>query len=201
MNKAISYYDTVDKSDPLFLKYIRDLSKLQHKYDILISIETQNHTLKKSFWSALALLDAHIKKAYHQHISLSPTTTISLLSFLETETDTPEKKFELITRKIKLDILSNQLNSAKDKILKQCKNMYGISNTHTIDRMNMLIAHYYVKNGDNEGKNRILSIVINPQSFIESSDNLIQSLALINQNRNFAKIVHTQNLQRLINNL
>ncbi|MDQ1858421.1 M48 family metallopeptidase [Chryseobacterium sp. WLY505] len=200
LNKAISYYNTVDKNDPLFLKYIRDLSKLQHKYDTLITIETQNHSLKKTFWSALALLDVHIKKTEYQHIAL-PTLVTSLFSFLETETDTPEKKFEFITRKIKVDILNNQLNSAKDKILKQCRNMYGISNTHTIDRMNMLIAHYYVKGGDIEGKNRILSIVVNPQSFIESSDSLIQSLALINQNRNFAKIIHTQNLQRLISKL
>lgn len=200
LNKAITYYNTVDKKDPLFLKYIRDLSKLQQKYDILITIETQNHALKNSFWSALALLDAHIKKTEHQHVYL-PSIVPSLLTFLEKETDTPDKKFELITRKIKLDILNNQLTAAKDKILGQCKNMYGISNTHSIDRMNMLIAHYFMKSGDHATKNKIVNIAINPHSYIDSSDNLVQALALINQNRNFTKITHVENLQRLISKL
>ncbi len=200
LSKAITYYNTVDKKDPLFLKYIRDLSKLQQKFDTLITIETQNHALKNSFWSALALLDAHIKKSEKQHVSLSSTVP-SLISFLEKEIDTPEKKFEFITRKIKLDILNSQLTGAKDKILAQCKNMYGISNTHSIDRMNVLIAHYFVKSGDHATKNKIVNIAINPHSYIESSDNLIQALALINQNRNFTKITHVENLQRLISKL
>lgn len=197
LNKAVTYYNTIDKKDPLFLKYIRDLSKLQKKYDLLITVETQNHALKNNFWSALALIDAYIKKAEHQHTSVSSNVS-SLISFLETQIDAPNMKFEVSTRKIKLDILSNQLNAAKDKILSQCKNMYGISNTHSIDRMNVLIARYYAKNGNPDGKSKVLNIAVNPQSYLDNSDILIQAIALMNKNRDFTKTVHIQNLQKLI---
>ncbi|NML72093.1 hypothetical protein HHL23_20200 [Chryseobacterium sp. RP-3-3] len=200
LDKALTYYNTIDKNDPLFLKYIRDLSKYQKKHDILISIETQNHTLKNNFWSALALIDAYIRKAEHQNSSI-PSNVSQLISFLEAEITAPNMRFEFNTRKIKLDILANQLNTAKDKILNQCKDMYGISNTHSIDRMNILIADYCVKSGNNEGKNKVLSIAVNPQSYIDNSDMLIQAMALMNQNRNFTKNIHIENLQKLIHKL
>ncbi|WP_144283361.1 tetratricopeptide repeat protein [Chryseobacterium echinoideorum] len=49
LNKAVNYFNTVEKNDPLFLKYIRDMAKLQKNYDVLITIETQNHTIKNNF--------------------------------------------------------------------------------------------------------------------------------------------------------
>jgi|GEM_PF-940318 len=200
LDKAVSYYNTVDKQDPLFLKYIRDLSKFQNKYDLLISIENQNHTLKNTFWSGIALLDAHVKKTEGQNIPVSSQVN-PLMQFLEGNVDNPDKKFELKTRKIKLDILTNQTDAAKDKIMAQCKNMQGISNTHSIDRMNVLIAKYYHKKGDDEGKKIVLSIASDPQSYIEHTDPLIKSTALMNQNRVSAKSVHLQNLQKLISKL
>ncbi|MCX8532160.1 tetratricopeptide repeat protein [Chryseobacterium luquanense] len=201
LNKALSYYNTIDKKDPLFLKYVRDLSKFQKKYDILISVEAQNHTLKNNFWSALALLDAHVKKAEHQNISVSGVNATSLFLFLEENMDSPDKKFEVATRKIKFDLINNQTDLAKEKILNQCKIMYGVSNTHSIDRMNILIAKYFKRKGDVENKNKILNIVGDPKSFIESSDPIIVSTALINQNRSSIKPVHLQNLQNLISKL
>ncbi|MCT2562275.1 tetratricopeptide repeat protein [Chryseobacterium herbae] len=200
LNKALSYYNTVDKNDPLILKYIRDLTKLQKNFDTLITIETQNHTQKNSFWSALALLDAHLKKTEDQNIPV-PFQLNSLIQFLEDNIDNPDKKFEFNTRKIKLDILRNQPEAAKDKIMTICKSMFGVSNTHSIDRMNVLIAKYYAKKGDAEGKNRVLSIASNPQSYAENTDPLIQSIALMNQNRASVKSVHIQNLQKLISKL
>ncbi len=201
LNKALSYYNTVEKTDPLFLKYIRDLSKFQKKYDVLISIEAQNHTLKNNFWSALALLDAHIKKAEYQNNSVSGVNAPSLFLFLEEKMDAPDKKFEVTTRKIKFDLINNQSDSAREKILNQCKIMYGISNTHSIDRMNVLIAKYFKRKGDVSSKNKILNIVGDPKSFIESSDPLISSIALINLNRSDFKPVHLQNLQNIISKL
>lgn len=200
LNRAVAYYNTFDKQDPLFLKYIRDLAKVQNKYDLLITIETQNHTLKNTFWSGIALLDTHLKRAENQNIPL-PSQVNSLIQFLELNIDTPDKKFEFSSRMIKLDILKNQTNAAKDKIIAQCKNMYGTSSTHSIDRMNVLIAKYYSKISDTQGVKRILNIVSDPQSYIESSDLLIQSIALMNQNRASVKPVHMQNLQKLISQL
>lgn len=200
LNRAVAYYNNFDKQDPLFLKYIRDLAKVQNKYDLLITIETQNHTLKNTFWSGIALLDTHLKRAENQNIPL-PSQVPSLIQFLELNIDTPDKRFDFSTRMIKLDILKNQTNAAKDKIMLQCKNMYGASNTHSIDRMNVLVAKYYDKIGDIQGLKRILNIVSDPQSYIESSDPLIKSIALMNQNRTSVKPVHIQNLQKLISQL
>lgn len=200
LNKAVAYYNNFDKQDPLFLKYIRDLAKVQNKYDLLVNIETQNHTLKNTFWSGIALLDVHLKRTERQNIPL-PSQLNSLIQFLELNIDTPDKKFEFSSRMIKLDILKNQTDAAKDKIIAQCKNMYGASSTHSIDRMNVLIAKYYGKISDKQGVKRILNIVSDPQSYAESSDPLIQSIALMNQNRMSVKQVHMQNLQKLISQL
>lgn len=119
------------------------------------------------------------------------------MKFLEENTDAPDKKFEVNTRKIKLDIMGNQLDAAKDKILLQCKDMYGAFNTHMIDRVNVLIAKYYSKKGDSEGKKRILNIVVDPRQYIDHTDSLIKSIVLMNQNR-ISKGVYNQNLQKLI---
>jgi len=200
LHKAVTYFNTVEKNDPLFLKYIRDMAKLQKNYDVLITIETQNHTIKNNFWSALALLDVYIRKAELENSSI-PAVGNTLIPFLESQTDAPNKKFELNTRKIKINILSNQLENAKEKILTQSKSMYRISNTHTIDRMNVLIAKYYAKSGDSTGKSKILNIVVNPSSYIDHPDLLIRSIALINQKRDYTKVSHIQNLQKLINKL
>ena len=197
LNKAVAYYNNFDKQDPLFLKYIRDLSKVQKNYDLLIGIETQNHTLKNTFWSGIALLDTHLKKTENQNGSVS-TQLNPLIQFLELNIDSPDKKFEFNTRMIKIDILKNQPDVAKDKIMVECKNMYGSSNTHSIDRMNVLIAKYYSKKGDSAGKKRILNIVSDSQSYVENSDPLIKSIALMNQNRVSIKPIHLQNLQKLI---
>lgn len=200
LNKAVAYYNSIDKQDPLFLKYIRDLSKLQKRFDLLISIENQNHALKNTFWSGIALLDVHLKKAEDQNAPV-PSQLNPLLQFLEADVDSPDKKFELNTRKIKLDILRNQTDAARDKIMLQCRNMFGTSNTHSIDRMNVLIAKYYAKNGDTEGKSKILNVVFDPKPYFGSADPLIKSIALMNQNRASGKPVHLQNLQKLINKL
>ncbi len=200
LNKAVAYYNSIDKQDPLFLKYIRDLSKLQKRFDLLISIENQNHALKNTFWSGIALLDVYLKKAEDQNAPV-PSQLNPLLQFLEADVDSPDKKFELNTRKIKLDILRNQTDAARDKIMLQCRNMFGTSNTHSIDRMNVLIAKYYAKNGDTEGKSKILNVVFDPKPYFGSADPLIKSIALMNQNRASGKPVHLQNLQKLINKL
>lgn len=199
-NKALTYYNDIDKSDPLFLKHIRDLAKLQGNHDALIAVENQNHLLKSTFWSGIALLDSYIRKSEKQNTPLSSQIT-QIISALEPKTDDPDKKFELIIRKIKIDLLKNDTDAAKEKILLVSKTMFGSANAHTIDRVNVLIAKYYKKKGDPESKNKLLNAVSNPTSYFENSDPVIKSAALMNQNRNFQKPIHIQNLQRLISKL
>lgn len=198
LNKAMSYYNT-DKNDPLFLKYVRDLAKLQKNYDTLINVETQNHSLKNTFWSALALMDAQLRKA--EETNSLPANLQALTSYLEANAFDPQKKFELVTRKIKIDILKNQPENAKNKILEECKGMFGITNAHFIDRMNVLAAAYYKKAGDTDGIKRILNIAIHPESFINNADTLVKSLAYMNLKRSVSKPIHIQNLNKLLNKI
>ncbi|CAI8846594.1 tetratricopeptide repeat protein [Chryseobacterium sp. IT-36CA2] len=197
---ALNYHKTFNRQDPLFIKYIRDLSRYHKKYDVLIGIETQNHATRKTFWSGLALFDAYFKKVENDKTPINPEMT-AIMSFLKGETLAPSKKFEYATRLIKLDVFSGQLEGAKNKILEQTRIMYGITNAHSIDRINVLAATYYAKTGNEEGKKKIVKIVINPKSYLEDSDSFVKSLAIMNMNRDSSKIIHLQNLQKLIDKL
>ena len=125
----------------------------------------------------------------------------SLVQFMTEKSNDPHQQFEINTRKIKIDLLKNNLINAKDKILNQCNEMMGIPASHSIDRMNVIIAKYYKKNGDDEAKNSIISIAIDPKSFLESDDDLKKSIALMNMRRSYENPIHIQNLQRKISSL
>lgn len=110
-------------------------------------------------------------------------------------------ELEVNLRKIRLNIYKNNLPEAKAQILAQCKNMRGLSNSHIIDKMNVVIAEFYHKSGDNDGKNRIVKIAMQPRSFTDGEDDLVKLLALINMNRNYDKPVHIQNLNLQISKI
>ncbi|MEY8761397.1 tetratricopeptide repeat protein [Chryseobacterium tongliaoense] len=197
---AVKYYDTVNKQDPLFIKYIRDLAKYQKKYDTLIELEAQNHNIKKTFWSALALFDAHLRKVENDNSPI-PAEANTLMAFLKVNTFSPVKKFEYITRQIKVDIITGNSDAARNSILEESRNMYGITNPHLIDRMNVLAAKFHAKKGDNDAKDMIINIAVNPGSYTDNPDEMVKSLALMNLNRDSSNISHLQNLQKLINKL
>lgn len=194
------FLNTKNSADPLFIKQFRDLAKQLNQYDKLIMFETQNHTTKNNFWSATALFDAYYRKADALNQS-EPTIMNSLIQFMEQKVSDPRQQFELDTRKIKIEFLRNNLSQAKDKIISQCEAMMGISATHDIDRMNVIIAKYYKKISDNEAKSVIINIAINPKSFLENSDEIKKSIALMNMGRSYENPVHIQNLQRKIASL
>ena len=199
-NKALTYYNTIDKKDPLFLGYIRQLGRYQKQFDTLITVETQNHALKNSFWSAISLFDIYFLKSKEQNTSFSPTLD-SLLVSMAKEVDDFNMELEVNLRKIRLNIYKNNLPEAKAQILVQCKNMRGLSNSHIIDKMNVVIAEFYHKSGDKDGKNRIVKIAMQPRSFADGEDDLVKLLALINMNRNYDKPVHIQNLNLQISKI
>lgn len=187
-------------SDPYFIKQFRDLARQQKQYDKLLNFETQNHQSKNNFWSAISLFDIHYIIASTQN--QTPNAMMNnLIQFMEEKRETPDQAFELITRKIKTDILNNDINQAKVKILEQCKNMMGVSCTHLIDRMNVIIANYYKKLGDVESMNQILKIANTPKVFLENPNELIKAVAAMNINRSYEKSLHIQNLQKKINSL
>ncbi len=194
------FLNTKNSTDPLFIKQFRDLAKQLKEYDRLLSFEIQNHTKKNTFWSATSLFDAYFKKAEKQNQS-APAIMDSLMQFMIGKMDTPYQQFEIETRKIKLELLKNNLSQAKDKIISQCLKMRGISSPHTIDRMNVIIAKYCEKNGDDDTKNLIINIAINPQSFSENDDELKKSIAIMNLRRSYENPFHIQDLQRKLASL
>ena len=79
--------------------------------------------------------------------------------------------------------------------------MRGISSPHSIDRMNVIIANFCQKNGDDDTKNSIINIAIEPKSFLESNDEIKKSIALMNIGRSYENPIHIQNLQRKLASL
>lgn len=194
------FLNTKNSMDPLFIKQFRDLAKQLNQYDKLITFETQNHTTKNNFWSAIALFDAYYRKTEKQNQS-APAIMDSLIQFMEEKVNDPRQQFELDTRRIKIELLRNNLSLAKDKIINQCEAMMGVSAPHNIDRMNVIIAKYYKRIGDIEAKNSMVSIAINPKSFLESNDEIKKSIALMNMGRSYENPIHIQNLQRKLASL
>jgi hypothetical protein len=194
------FLDTIDKSDPYFIKQFRELSKQLNGYDDLINFEQYNHSQKGSFWSALSLYDAYFIKSEKQNTT-GVAAMDSLIQQMKTKANIPQHYFEIITREIKYNILKNDLISAETKILELCKQKMGISDAHTIDRVNLIIAKYYAKQNDAAKKNQILDIITYPKRYLENPDDFTQHIALLNMNRSSADPLRIQQLQRNINNL
>lgn len=197
---AENFLNTKNASDPHFIKQFRDLAKQLNQYDKLIMFESQNHQLKNTYWSAVSLFDAHNRKADNQSQS-APLIMDSLVVFMTEKLNDPNQLFELNTRKIKLDLLKNNFPQAREKIVIQCKEMMGISATHYIDRMNVIIANYYRKIQDDESRNAIVSIAMNPRFYFESDDEMKKSIAIMNMRRSYDNPIHIQNLQKKLASL
>lgn len=197
---AVQNILSANNSDPYFIKHFRSLGNQLKMTDSLLEFETRNHASKKTFWSAVALFDANLRKAESQ--AASPFKELdSLLEFMEKNKKSPNEHFELVTRRITSHIVKGDLQLARGEILTQCRNMYGVSNAHLIDRLNVLTARYFVRGGDGELADRIISIATNPNFYIESEDEMEKNIAMINSNRSYEKTIHIENLRRKISTL
>ncbi|QBO59516.1 tetratricopeptide repeat protein [Chryseobacterium salivictor] len=199
-NASEIFLTTNNAIDPYFIKQFRDLAKQLNEYERLLTFEIKNHTSKTTFWSAISLFDAYFRKAEVQNQSPSSVMDI-LLQFMTEKADDPNQQFEIATRKIKIELLKNNLSQAKENIINQCGEMMGISASHYIDRMNIIVAKYYKKTGNNYDKNNVINIAVNPRSFIGNNDEIKNSLALMNMERSYENPIHIQNLQKKIASL
>ncbi len=189
-----------DSSDPYFIKQFRDLSNQLNSFDDLIAFEQQNHSAKNTFWSAVALFDALMKRSEHLNQSVSPQS-ITLINYMTNKIKYPGMAFEVETRNIKINLQNGNFGAAKSQIMVLCQKKMGTQDPHSIDRINLLIAKYFIKSGFPENKRKVLSIAMNPKYFMNSEDELIQHVALMNQDRSFEKPIHLQKLQKSISNL
>lgn len=195
-----NFLNAKNSTDPYFIKQFRDLAKQLNEYDRLLTFEINNHAVKNTFWTAVSLFDAYYRKAESQNLS-APIVMDSLVQFMTEKSNNPHQQFEVETRRIKIELLKNNLSQAKNKIINQCTEMMGISAPHSIDRMNVIIAKYYINKGDDEAKNVIISIATQPKSFLENSDEIKKSTALMNMERSYDNPVHIQNLQKKLASL
>ena len=200
LRASYTYLDTIDKSDPYFIKQFRELSKQLNSLDNLIRFEEHNHSQKNTFWSALALFDVYCRQCETQN-SAGSSAMDSLVQEISAKSENPQQNFETATRQIKYYTLKNDFANAKIKILALCRQKTGTTDAHSIDRVNLLIAKFYAKQGDSNNKSKILNIINAPKSFVENEDELIRSTALLNLNRSNEKPIHLQQLQQNINNL
>jgi len=194
-----AYLNDVNSSDAYFIKQFRDLSKQLNQYDKLINFETQNHASKNTFWSAIALFDAYQRKAEKMN-QQPPAIMDTLLQFIKSNYNNPMQRFEAATRKIKLSLLRNELNIVRELLIERCKEKMLVSDSHSIDRLNILIAKYWKKNGETNYK-KILSICSLPNDYIQSTDELISNASLMNMNRARNKAVHIDQLQYRVSKL
>ncbi|SDF51160.1 tetratricopeptide repeat protein [Epilithonimonas hungarica] len=200
LDAASIYLETIDKSDPYFIKQFRELSKQLNNIDDLVRFENYNHTQKKTFWSALALFDVYFKQS---EVLNSPGSSVmdSLIQEISSRSENPQQNFETITRQVKYLILKGDFTGAKTKLFALCLQKAGTSDAHSIDRVNLIIAKFYSRQGSSNDISRILEIVNNPTRFIENEDELTRHTALLNLNRSNNKPIHLQQLQQNINNL
>lgn len=194
-----AYLTDVSNSDPYFIKQFRDLSKQLNKYDKLINFETQNHAVKNTYWSAVALFDAYQRKAEETNQSTS-TNMDTLLTFIQKNYNNPMQRFEAATRKIKLSLLKNELSAVRELLIEQCKEKMLVSDSHSIDRINILIAKYWKKSGESDYK-KIISICSLPKDYLQSTDELVYNASLMNMNRSKSKAIHINQLQYRISKL
>ncbi len=193
------YLTDVDNSDPYFIKQFRDLSKQLNQYDKLINFETHNHTSKNTYWSAVALFDAHLRKAEELN-QPAPAVMETLLQFIKSNYNNPMQRFEAATRKIKLSLVNNDLSTGRELLVELCKEKMLVSDSHSIDRINILIAKYWKKIGDNNYK-KIISICNLPDDYLQATDELVYNAALMNRSRSKEKPVHIDQLQYRISKL
>ena len=194
-----AYLKDVNNSDPYFIKQFRDLSKQLNQYDKLINFEVQNHASKNDYWSAIALFDAYQRKAEETN-QPAPVIMDTLLIYIKKNYNNPMQRFEAATREIKLSLLRNELSVVRELLIEQCKEKVLVSDSHSIDRINILIAKYWKKNGEGDYK-KIVTICNLPNDYLKSTDELIFNASLMNMNRAKNKTVHIDQLQYRISKL
>lgn len=200
LNASYTYLNKIDNTDPYFIKQFRELSKQLNNYDKLILFEESNHSRKNTFWSAIALFDAYFRLSEKQGLGGSSNMD-SLIQKIATKSESPQQHFETATRQIKYLILKQDYTTAKSKLLELCKQKMEISDAHTIDRVNLIIAKFYAKQGDTSNKSQIFEIINNPKAFVSSPDDLVSATALLNLNRSNDNPLRMHQIQQNINNL
>lgn len=198
LDTAIEFYHQ-DKTS-IALKLVRDLSKLSKNHKTLLDIERENHKLKNTFWSAIALFDALIVNSKNEK-RLSDESSLLLSSIANMNLE-PTQRFEVETRKIKLSLLNHNINQAEKEILTLLSTKVGIFSEHIMDRVNILVAKFFNQKNENDKIESLLEFVQSPyQNIKEQKDPVLYASFLMNMNRNNESFQRIENLKRLINKL
>ena len=181
-----------DKEDVRALQLCRKLCRKSNSLDVLENIERVNKGFKNTFWSNLALFDLLLKRYKKEGVG-SVSEMNSLLNQTTPFAKDTLQKFELISRKIRLGLNTNNLLYVKNTLNIMAESINGISSAELINRFNILTARYYKKNNEIEKANIIIAIGLQDNS-IEIQDAFLIKIAEINKSKLNDNPAHNQKL-------
>ncbi|MFP5040290.1 hypothetical protein [Parasediminibacterium sp. JCM 36343] len=201
LDKSLEYISNVDSQDCFFLGQVRRLSKYKKRYDLLLNVEVNNHDKKQTFWSAISLFDAQMLALNNNMGKKSNHTFENLLTFLDAKASNFGEQLESNIRRVKLNLNNNQLVLARQNILKLCDKLGSVTNSHMIDKVNILAAQYYQQSRQANNAKKIVAIAKMPYEYVNDPEEMTRSLAALNSGRLDEKPIHLQNLIKRINNI
>ncbi len=184
-----------DKKDTHSLRVARSICKKDQKYDVLESIERKNDSIKKSFWSKIALFDV-LHNRYKKEGVGSFTEMKSILTSAYAKKYTFYHNFEYRVREVKLAILKNNLIEAQSLLNNFADTLIGTKSAHFINKYNILCVDYYLKMDNTRYAMTVFEIALK-QNDAQLTDTFLNKLVLINKNKDDEKKIHNEMLNEL----
>lgn len=181
-----------DKKDTTSLRIARSTCKKDQKYDVLEAIERKNDSIKKSFWSKIALFDV-LHNRYKKEGVGSLTEMNNILVIANSKKYTFYHIFEYKVREIKLAMLRNNLIQAQTLLNNFADTLICTKSAHFIDKFNLLCASYYLKMDNRKYAMTVFDIAMNQNDTV-LSDEFLKKLVLVNRDKDYEKKIHMERL-------
>ncbi|MGC4040407.1 MAG: hypothetical protein QM710_06390 [Flavobacterium sp.] len=180
-----------DKKDSLSLKIARNVCKKDKKYEVLEAVERKNESIKKSFWSKIALFDVLYLRYKHEGVG-SLTEMKNILNGASAKKYSFYHIFEYNTRVIRLSLIKNNYTEALTYLNTFADSMVGTSSAHFIDKFSVLCTEYYLKRNDLQNALDVLNIGL--QEKVEADEAFLQKLIAVNSEKKIIKKIHVERL-------
>lgn len=174
-----------DKSDTNTLHVIRKICNKRKNFIFLESIERQNHQLKNSLWSALALSEVIVKR-FRRNQSGNLNEALSIISNPNLKVVDPIQIVEVNFLKVKIYILQANLQNAKTFLIQLGSNLQSIDNAELFTKYTIFAARWYKKNSNIDLANTALSIALKTTENTKNED-LLNRVLDISKNQNLTQ--------------
>ncbi|MXV37281.1 hypothetical protein GO491_01125 [Flavobacteriaceae bacterium Ap0902] len=183
-------YDTT----ALFLVY--KFAKKTEKYNELVLIAENNHTLKNNFWSNLSRFDAYFLM-YRKGHSYDLIKLDEVLNEIERMIQLPQHNQEFYLRKIKITIRKKEYREAKELLLSFGERIIATNNLHNVLLFLTLVTQYYKKIGKRNLALQIINLALNNKTTITEDDSLYKICSNILADAKFENEHHIKRLNRI----